>query len=85
MVGRNNAYLSFMPAKDAHKQWKTRGVYRIFLKKNNGLQTAVRGGSERTLIPQWATPEKGGVAQKDSPQGQKSPLHRDKSSKKAPA
>ena len=56
----------------------------FFKKKNNGLQTAVRGGSEGTLIPQWA-PAESGAAQKDSPQGQKSPLHRDKSSKKAPA
>ena len=57
----------------------------FFLKKNNGLQTAVRGGSEGTLIPQWTSAEKGGAAQNDSPQGQKSLLHRDKSSKKAPA
>ena len=32
-------------------------------KKNNGLQTAVRGGSEGTLIPQWAPAEKGGEGQ----------------------
>ena len=32
----------------------------FFKKKNNGLQTAVRGGSEGTLIPQWAPAERGG-------------------------
>ena len=35
----------------------------FFLKKNNGLQTAVRGRSEGTLIPQWAPAEKGGQPQ----------------------
>ena len=32
----------------------------FFKKKNNGLQTAVRGGSEGTLIPQWAPAEREG-------------------------
>ena len=43
----------------------------FFLKKNNGLQTAVRGGSEGTLIPKWAPAEKGGGQPKMTP-------HRDK-------
>ena len=43
----------------------------FFKKKNNGLQTAVRGGNEGTLIPQWAPAEKGGGQPKMTP-------HRDK-------
>ena len=43
----------------------------FFLKKNNGLQTAVRGGSEGTLIPQWASAEKGGGSPKLLPTGTK--------------
>ena len=58
----------------------------FFKKKNNGLQTAVRGGSEGTLNPQWVPAESGGGQPKKTPhRDKKSPLHRDKSSKKAPA
>ena len=57
----------------------------FFKKKNNGLQTAVRGGSEGTLIPQWGARRKGEQPKKTPHRDKKSPLHRNKSSKKAPA
>ena len=57
------------------KQWSCKEVQ----------QTAVRGRERGDINPPMGARRRGGAAQKDSAQGQKRPLHRDKSSKKAPA
>ena len=71
IVDRNNADLPFMPAKDAHKQWKTRGVYRTFFKEEQWAADSCTGREQGDINIPMGARRKGGAAQKDSLQGQK--------------
>ena len=85
MVGRNNADLSFMPAKDAHKQWKNLGRIQDFLKEKQWAADSCTGRERGDINPPMGARRKGGQPKKTPHRDKKSPLHRDKSSKKAPA
>ena len=64
---------------------KNPGRIQDFFKDKQWAADSCTGRERGDINPPMGARRKGGVAQKDSPQGQKSPLHRDKSSKKAPA
>ena len=63
---------------------KNPGRIQDFFKEKQWAADSCTGRERGDINPPMGARRKGGVAQKDSPQGQKSPLHRDKSSKKAP-
>ena len=64
---------------------KNPGRIQDFLKEKQWAADSCTGRERGDINPRMGARRKGVAAQKDSPQGQKSPLHRDKSSKKAPA
>ena len=64
---------------------KNPGRIQDFFKVKQWAADSCTGRERGDINPPMGARRNGGAAQKDSPQGQKLPLHRDKSCKKAPA